>query len=185
MKQYDRRSFLVGAMLAGLFVAGVACGGETGGDPDAEVRVQKYIDTVTPMFEEARTAREALEEETPAPSAASEAADAKRWFDRLISNQEKLVGALGGVGDPGVELKGAHNSYLAALSEFLALNRRIRDRLADAGSDFNMGDFSLDPELGISPQMLLGDRSIEACEELERIGRESVASADLSCAPDR
>ncbi len=101
---------------------------------------------------------------------------------RVIENQDQLIGALGGVGDPGVELKDAHNDYLAAESEFLALNRRIRDRLADAGSDFNMADLGLDPELGIAPQNQLGDLADDACEELERVARENAVSADLGCA---
>ena len=79
-------------------------------------------------------------------------------------------------------MKEAHNDYLAAESEFLALNRRIRDRLADAGSDFNMADLGLDPELGIAPQNRLGDLAEDACEKLERIARENAVSADLGCA---
>ena len=167
---------LISLIAVAMFIGG--CGGST----DADVQVQRYIDTVTPIFEEAKAANEALDKEIPAPSAVSELGDAKRWFDRVIEDQDQLIGALGGVGDPGAELKEAHNDYLAAESEFLALNRRIRDRLADAGSDFNMADLGLDPELGIAPQNRLGDLAEDACEKLERIARENAVSADLGCA---
>ena len=155
--------------------------GACGGGPDADVQVQRYMDTVTRMLKEASAARDALDKEIPAPGAASEAGEAKRWFDQLIENQEKLAGALAAVGDPPAELKDAYDNYLAAGSELLALNRRVRDRLADAGSDFNMPDLANDSELGIAPQRRLGDLAYEACEELERVARESVVDADLGC----
>ena len=159
--------------------------GACGGGPDADVQVQRHIDTVNPMFEEANAARDALDKEISPPGAETEAGDAKRWFDGLIGIQEKLVGALGGVGDPPVALKEAHNNYLAAASEALALNRRIHDRLADAGSDFKMAQLANDPELGIAPQRRLGDLVEGACKELERGARESGINVDLGCATTR
>ncbi len=55
--------------------------GACGSGSDADVQVQRYIDTVTPIFEEAKAAKEALDKEIPAPNAVSELGDAKRWFD--------------------------------------------------------------------------------------------------------
>ena len=160
-----------------------ACGdtSDNAGGSDASVEVQRYIDTVNPMFKEANAAGDANDKEIPPPSAESEAGDAKRWFDRSIGIQEKLVGALGGVVDPPVELKEAHADYLAAQSELLAFNRRIRDRLADAGSDFKMSQLANDPELGTAPQRRLGDLADGACKELERIANQSNVNVDLSC----
>ncbi len=160
-----------------------ACGGssDNGGGSDANVQVQRYIDTVNPMFKEANAAGDANDKEISPPSAESEAGDAKRWFDRSIGIQEKLVGALGGVVDPPVELKEAHNNYVAAQSELLALDRRIRDRLAEAGSDFDMAQLANDPELGTTPQGRLGDLSDEACKDLERVANERAVNVDLSC----
>ena len=157
--------------------------GACGGGPDADVQVQRYIDTVNPMFKEANAAVEALNNEIPPPGTESEVGDAKRWFDRVIEIQEKLVGDLGGVGDTAVKLERAHNDYLAAESELLALNRRIRDRLADAGPDFDMAQFASDPELGTAPQSRLGDLAERACEELERGARKSGVNVDLDCEP--
>ena len=159
--------------------------GACGGGLDADVQVQRYFDTVNPMFKEATAAREVVDKEIPAPGAESEVGDAKRWFDRVIEIQEKLVGSLVGVGDPAVKLKEAHNNYLAAESEVLALNRRIRDRLADAGSDFDIAQLASDTELGIAQQRRLGDFAEGACKELERGARESGVSVDLGCATIR
>ena len=155
--------------------------GACGGGPDADVQVQRYIDTVNPMFKEVNAAFDANDKEISPPSAESEAGEAKRWFDGSIGIQEKLLGALGGVGDPPIELKEAHDDYLAAQSELLALNRRVRDRLAEAGPDFNMAQLANDPELGIAPQRRLGDLADEACKELERIANEGDVNVELSC----
>ena len=146
--------------------------------------VSRFRDTSTPLirwFKEANAAFDANDKEIPPPSAESEAGDAKRWFDRSIGIQEKLVSALGGVGDPPVELKEAHNNYFTAVSELLALNRRMSDRLADAGSDFNMAQLANDPELGTAPQGRLWDLQDKACGELTLIARESVVGARLGC----
>ena len=133
------------------------------------------------MFDEALAAKRAVDAEIPLPGAKSEVDEAKRWFDAVIEGQEKLVGALGGVGDPPVELKEAHNDYFAAVSELLALNRRISDRLGDAGSDFDMAQLVNDPELGTAPQGQLGNLQDKACGALKDVARESVAGATLSC----
>ncbi len=172
---------LISLIAVAMFIG--ACGGssDNGGGSDANVQVQRYIDTVNPMFKEANDAGDANNKEISPPSAQSEAGEAKRWFDRSIGVQEKLVGALGGVVDPPVELKKAHNSYVAAQSELLALNRRIRDRLADAGSDFKMADLANDPELGIAPQKRLSDLMDGACKELERLANAGDVNVDLSC----
>ena len=134
------------------------------------------------MFKEANAAIEAVRKEIPAPGAESEVGDAKRWFDRVIEIEEKRVGALGGIGDPAVKLKEAHDNYLAAESEVLALNRRIRDRLADAGSDFDIALLAVDPELGIAQQSRLADLAEGACKKLERGARENGVTVDLGCA---
>lgn len=173
--------WLISLIAVAMFIG--ACGGssDNGGGSDANVQVQRYIDTVNPMFKEANDAGDANDKETPPPGAESEAGDAKRWFDRSIGIQEKLVGALGGVGDPPVELKEAHNNYVAAMSESLVLDRKIRDRLAEAGSDFDMAQLANDPELGTTPQGRLGDLSEGACKELERVANQSNVNVDLSC----
>ncbi len=170
---------LISSIAVAMFIG--ACGGGS----DANVQVQRYIDTVNPMFKEANDAGDANDKEISPPSAQSEAGEAKRWFDGSIGIQEKLLSALGAVADLPSELKDAHVSYLAAELETLALNRRIRDRLADAGPDFNMAQLANDPELGIAPQRRLGDLTFEACEELKRVARESGVSADLGCATSR
>ena len=78
-------------------------------------------------------------------------------------------------------MKEAHNGYLAAVSEVLALNRRISDLLADAGPDFNMAQFTNDPELGTARHGRLRNLMVDACVELKRVARESVVGADLGC----
>ena len=133
------------------------------------------------MFKEANAGFDSNDEAITPPGAETEAGEAKRWFDGSIGIQEKLVSALGGVGDPPVGLKEAHDDYLAAQSELLALNRRVRDRLADAGSDFKMADLTNDPELGVAPQRRLGDLADGACKELERVANKSDVNVDLSC----
>ena len=144
-------------------------------DPDPEVRLQRYIDTVNPMFEEALAAWRAVDAEIPSPIAGAEVVDVRRWLDAMIEWQETLVGALGGVNDPTVDLKDAHNNYLAAISEVVTLSRGIRDRLADS-TDFEIRSLENDPELGRAVIL-----AVDACEELKRVAREIVGSADLGC----
>ena len=101
----------------------------------------------------------------------------------MIDVQETFVGAFVGaldrVGDPPVALTEAHNSYFAAVSEQLAVFHRISDRLADAGSDLNMGrrtqitprlPESLRPECSDPPRTCLGQPEVFPVLAIRQVG---------------
>ena len=161
-------------LLAGITLT--ACGGS-----DADAEVARYIDSVSPAFEQARAAREALDEEVSPPGAESDVAEAKLWFDRVIETQERLLDALRAVGDPPAQFRKAHDDYVVASTELLELNGVIRDRLANAGPDFEIAQLANDRFLGVAEQNRLGERAEEACKKLEATVREAGATADLSC----
>ena len=148
-------------------------------------QVQRYIDIASPMFEEALAANRAVNAKLARPSEKSDVDKAKRWFDETIAWQEKLVGALEEVGGPpdGLPdgLKEAHEEYFAALSELLAIDRRFRDRLANAGPDFNMPELALDPEVGLAQQARAWNLELTACGTLKDVARGSIAGARLDC----
>ena len=161
-------------LLAGIYPT--ACGAS-----DADAGVARYIDSVSPAFEQARAAREALDEEVSPPGAASDVADAKRWFDQAIEIELEFVGSLRAVADPPAQLRQAHSDYLVAGTELLVLDRFVRDRLADAGPDFDMAQLANDRVIGLAQQNRLEERAKEACKKLETRVREAGATADLSC----
>ncbi len=161
-------------LLTGISLA--ACGVS---EPD--VGVVQYIDSVGPAFEQARAAREALNEEISPPGAESGVADAKLWFDQVVETQESLLDALRSVGDPPALVREAHDDLVAASSELQVINRRIRNQLADAGPDFDIGRLANDPVLGVASQSRLGERVEEACKELESEVGHAGVEADLGC----
>ena len=161
-------------LLAGITLT--ACGGS-----DADAEVARYIDSVSPAFEQARAAREALDEEVSPPGAESDVTDAKRWFDRAIEIELELVGSLRVVADPAAQLRQAHNDYVVASEDLMELDRIVRDRLVDAGPDFDMAQLANDRFLGLSQQNRLEERAKEACKKLETRVREAGAKTDLSC----
>ena len=165
-------------LLAGITVT--ACGGS-----DADAGVVRYIDSVSAALEQDRAAGEALDEEVSPPGAESDVADAKLWFDRVVEFQERLLDALRAVGDPPALVRKAHDEYLAASTELQVINRRIRDRLAVAGPDFDIAQLANDPELGVAPQNRLGERVEEACKDLESSAHEAAVKADLRCEATR
>ena len=153
-----------------------ACGGS-----DADAEVARYIDSVSPAFEQARAAREALDEDLSPPGAESDLTDAKRWFDRAIEIELELVGSLRVVADQPAKLRQAHDNYIVASTELLVLDRFVRDRLADAGPDFDMAELANDRFLGLVQQNRLEERAKEACKKLETRVGEAGAKADLGC----
>ena len=165
-------------LLAGITLT--ACGGS-----DADVEVARYIDSIIPSIEQAKAAGEALDEEISPPGAGSDVTDAKLWFERGIEIQEKVLDALRAVGDRPAQVGKAHDDYIVAGSELLALNRRIAERLAGAGPGFDIAELANDSELGVARQNRLGDRLEEACKELERNAREAGVKADLRCEKKR
>ncbi len=156
--------------------------GEVQASPDAHVQVQAYIDTVSPMFEVAKADARAVDGSFSRPDDDGSGENPTPWINGMIEWQETLLGALSGVDDDlPVELKQAHDDYVAVMSELLELNRRVRDRLAEGGSDFSSPDLALDPELGLHPQDMVWQRESKACGNLEYVARKTVLGTDLEC----
>ena len=144
-------------------------------------QVQRYLDEIAPIVQEADARNTAFNREVPGPGAESTVTDAKLWFDGIIRIQEEQLDGLRHVEAP-AELKEVHNDYLEAQSAALELNRRVSKHLAGAGKDFVMARLAEDPELGIEAYARLVDRVAESCRALVTAGGVSV---DLRCGSSR
>ena len=106
-----------------------------------------------------------------------------RRVDASLEWFEKFVGAIGGVSEPPVVWKEAHNNLLAASSDLLALVHGRRDALADAGAGFNMAELENDLALGGSAGETIFLTWIVACEQLQAVARKTVFRTTFSFCP--
>ena len=150
-------------------------------EPPVDTMVQGYFDTITPIFQERDSAHIALDREIRPPVAASEAGQAKRWFDDTNEIIASQIAALTSVEAVPTDMKVAHANYLATAKALLEFNRGIALRLGEAGQDSNLAQAIGDLQLASEAQRLLVDESKEACSVLENAAMENRSVVDLRC----
>ena len=164
---------LIGAILFGALACRTS--------EDADTQVQRYVDSLTSIQVETKAANEAID--IPAPGAESDVGDATLWFEQTVEINERFMDALRGLGDPPPAIMEAHSEYLAAQSQLLALNRRIRDHLRAAGPDFDIAALANDPELGIAAQAELAEPAEDTCEDMKRAIGAAGVEVEWDCEP--
>ena len=147
------------------------------------LQAEGYVDTVMVIYQDGMTGFIAVDAEYGSFFDISELDVAIRRVDATLEWFEKFVSAIGGVGEPPVVWKEAHNNLLAASSDLLALLHGRRDALADAGAGFNMAELENDPALGDSAGELTVDTWIGACEQLQAVARKIVFRTTFAFCP--
>lgn len=145
--------------------------------------LQRYLDAVGPVFQQARLVREAVDLEltAPAPGRNIQIDDAAAWFGRVGDIRQRRIDDLQDV-DPPADLGSTHDEFVAAMSRWVALADRVLKVLAEAGAEFNVGrDLANVPELGIANVGRLNDRARFFCASIERLAADNGIDADLGC----
>lgn len=204
MKSLHHGSIIIALMI---MVVSIACAGEQGpagaqgaagpagpqGEPGQAgpsgfealqvLQVEGYVDTVTPIFQEARDGWNAANAEYPSFYDISEPDVAIRRAELDNEWIEKYLGVLSGVGEPPVGLKEAHNNHLAATSDKLAFYQGRRDAVVDAGADFDMVELQNDPLLGVVLYDKIVNTWLRTCSELKTAARKTVVSTSFAFCP--
>ena len=153
-------------------------GNQVAVDPD---ELQRYLDAVGPAFQQARLDREAVDRESPAPGAQSQADDVALWFERVRDLRQRLLDAVEDVDAPD-GLTSFHDEFVLAMSGWVALADRALDLLASAGPEFDVDrDLASHPELGVVPVNSLSNNANAACASIERLAADNGVDVDLSC----
>lgn len=157
-------------------VALAACGGA-----DEDPATGAYADQVALALQAYGEARDSLSSEIPAPGEDSDVTDARQFFERTVSIQSDLLSAFAAIADPPSGVHEAHSDLVTTTQEFLVLNERILEQLANAGPDFAMASLATDPVLGTANQNLVGEAAVTACKEIQRAMKRNGADRKLPC----
>lgn len=164
----DRRS--LGASL-GLLLFAAAC---TGADVNA-------TDDLVPYFEQLEQITVDFEERNQGlPQTDIEST--RIFFAALISSSEIALDELSSL-DPPQAAREPHDRLVELGGQYLALNKRIADRLGTIETPEEFAALESDEELGIPPQTALSERRDTACRDLQTVADDEGIDVSLRCAP--
>jgi len=170
MKFPWRCLLVVAAVMTGCVVL-AACGGG-----EEELDLEQYFRRFQDINDTANTRVDVLVEESEGVGEDMEAT--RDYFDAFNAIAKETTDELKDIHPP-AEAQDAHDEYVAALGEALALWEDFGDRLADVESPSGLA--ALAAELNEPPFATAGERITDACLQLKGIADENGIEVDLGC----
>jgi hypothetical protein len=163
----------LGASL-GLLLFAAACTGADANATDDLVPYFEQLEQITVDFEERAQSNQGLSQ--------TDIESTRVFFVALISSSEIALDELSSL-DPPEAAREPHDRLVELGGRYLALNKRIAERLGTIETTEEFAALASDDELGIQPQNELGAQRGTACRDLQAVAVGEGIDVSLRCAP--
>ena len=163
----------VGASL-GLLLFAAACTGADANATDGLVPYFEQLEQITVDFEERGQSNQGLSQ--------TDIESTRILFVALISSSEIALDELSSLNPPEAAQE-PHDRLVELGGQYLALNKRIAERLGTIETPEEFAALASDRELGVQPQNELGAQRGTACRDLQTVADDEGIDASLRCAP--